>query len=206
MQDLIILGTGVHGAEMAEIVERVNQVERKWNLIGHIAPRETDETEFHGRPILGTKEALERCPGAVWIPDNEFPRGDLAALPRERFITLIDPSVFVSSTAKIGKGCVFYPNCYIGLKATIGDFVFALSGSVINHDDRIEDRVVFASGATLAGFVTVESDCYLGQSCSVRQSLTIGQKSLIGMGAVVIRDVPPNSVMVGNPARKLRDR
>ena len=88
----------------------------------------------------------------------------------------------------------------------MGDFVFCLSGSVINHDNVIEDRVVFASGVALAGHVHVENGCYLGQSSTVRQFLTIGRGSMLGMGAVVVKDVPPNSVMAGNPARKLRDR
>lgn len=61
------------------------------------------------------------------------------------------------------------------------------------------------SKVTLAGVVHVEADCYLGQSCTIRQHLRIGKKSLIGMGAVVVKDVPPNSVMVGNPARRIRD-
>jgi acetyltransferase-like isoleucine patch superfamily enzyme len=58
----------------------------------------------------------------------------------------------------------------------------------------------------LAGEIHVEADCYLGQSCTVRQKLRIGRGSMVGMGAVVIADVEPNSVMVGNPARKLRER
>lgn len=83
--------------------------------------------------------------------------------------------------------------------------VFVLSGCIINHDDRIGNRVIMASGVSLAGSVLVDDGCYLGQSCSVRQMLTIGKNSLVGMGSVVLRDVPPDSVMVGNPARKLRE-
>ena len=124
----------------------------------------------------------------------------------ERLISLIDPGASVSRAATIGAGCVIYPNCFVGFNARLGDRVFCLSGSIINHDDVLEDRVVVASGVSLAGSVTVEADCYLGQACTVRQYLRIGRGSLIGMGAVVIRDVPPNSVIVGNPGRRLRDR
>lgn len=70
----------------------------------------------------------------------------------------------------------------------------------------IEDRVEITSGVNLAGYVHVEADCYLGQGCTCRQNIRIGRGSLIGMGSVVVKDVPPNSVMVGNPARKLRER
>ncbi len=47
--------------------------------------------------------------------------------------------------------------------------------------------------------------CYLGQACTVRQNLSIGRGTLVGMGSVVVGDVPAGVVVAGNPARKLRD-
>ena len=203
MQDLLILGAGVHAGEMVEIVERVNRVKKTWNLLGFIA---TDEkqvgTTLNGLPVLGTKDVMTQYPKAFFVPDNNWPRTE--TVPTDRLISLLDPSVFVSRTARIGKGCVFYPGCYIGLNATIGDYVFCLGNCVINHDDVIENRSVLATSVTLAGFVKVEPDCYLGQACTIRQYLTIGRHSLIGMGAVVVKNVEPDSVMAGNPARKIK--
>ena len=205
MHDLVILGTGPHAAEMAEIVERVNRVEATWALLGFVSPDgERVGQEMNGYPVLGSAGVLERYPDALLVPAFGWP----ASLPvsRERLISLVDPSASVSRTARIGVGCVIYPHCYVGLNACLGDHVFCLSGCIINHDDVLEDRVALASGVTLAGDVRVEADCYLGQACTCRQSVRIGRGSLIGMAAVVAKDVPPNSVMVGNPARRLRDR
>ena len=206
MKDLIILSTAVHAAEMAEIVERVNQDKKTWNLLGFIAHNEEalKQKKLNGYPVLGLVNMLDKYPQALVVPGNEWPRDQ--AIPRERLATLVDPMVFVSRTATIGAGCVLYPHCYVGLRARIGDWVFVLSGSIINHDDVIGDRVVFASSVTLAGNLRVEDDCYLGQGCTVRQFITVGRNSLVGMGAVVVRDVAPNSVMAGNPARKIKDR
>lgn len=95
-----------------------------------------------------------------------------------------------------------FPHGFVGLNAVIGDHVFMLAGCLINHDVVMEDRVVAASAVTLAGSVHIEAGVYLGQSCCVRQFLRIGRNSLIGMGAVVVKDVEPDSVMIGNPARK----
>lgn len=205
MRDLIILGTGVHGSEMAEIVERVNAVKKTWRLVGFIAAaRGEARGEKCGLKILGAADAIADYPQAQFVPDNEWPRE--IPVPMESLVSLADPSAFVSRTAAIGRGCVIYPHCYVGYNAKIGDYVFCLDGCVVNHDCVIEDRVVMASAVTLAGYVHVEADSYMGQSSTVRQYLRIGKGSLVGMGAVVVKDVAPKSVMAGNPAKWLKDR
>jgi sugar O-acyltransferase (sialic acid O-acetyltransferase NeuD family) len=205
MPDLLILGDGPHAVEMLGIVDRVNRVENAWNILGFVSvhPGRVGET-LAGFPVLGMPQALEQHAEAFVVPEYEWPHK--ADLPRDRLASLIDPSVFVSCTAHIGLGCVIYPNCYVGSHARVGDFLFCLSGSVINHNNIIEDDVTLTSGVVIAGDVHVETGCYFGQSCTVRELLRIGRGSLIGMGSVVLHDVPPNSVMVGNPARRLRAR
>ena len=202
-RDLLILGRGPHSAEMAEIVERINHAAPTWNLLGFVSPDGKGAgTERSGYPVLGGPEMLDAYPSACVVADNEWPR--TPELPEDRLVSLIDPSAFVSRTATIGAGTVLYPHCFVGLNARIGKRIFAISGCIINHDDVLEDYVVLASGVTLAGSVHVEQGCYLGQSATVRQYLRIGAGSTLGMGAVIIRNVPPGSVMVGNPARVLR--
>jgi sugar O-acyltransferase (sialic acid O-acetyltransferase NeuD family) len=203
MKDLVIIGTGVHALEMAEIVERINRVRKTWNLLGYISQgKDGTGKKLNRYPVLGPLENLKDFKNAFFVPDNNawFKSLDI---PRKRCVSVFDPSAFISRTAKIGAGCVIYPNCYVGLNAKIGDFVFCLSGCVINHDDIIGDRTILASGVTLAGNLRVGEDCYLGQSCTVRQFARIGAGSLVGMGSVVLKDVEPGSVVCGNPARKL---
>ncbi len=205
MLDLLILGIYPHAIEMAEIAQRINRMEPTWNLIGFVSAY-GDEVgeELLNLPVLTFEDALARHPTAYLIPEYDWP--GRTELPRERLATLIDPSVFVSSTAHIGRGCVIYPNCYVGAHTRIGDLSFCLSGVVINHDDDIGDSVTLTSGVVLAGEVHVEAGCYLGQACTVREKVTIGRGSLIGMGSVVLKNVPANTVVVGNPARRLRAR
>jgi sugar O-acyltransferase (sialic acid O-acetyltransferase NeuD family) len=205
LQDLAILGIGAHAQEMAEIVERVNAVRPRWRLRGYLSHngRQVGDT-LNGYPVLGGPDGIGDLPEVVFSLGFVWPRP--ANVARERLVTLVDPTCFVSRTATVGAGCVLYPGCFVGANARIGDGVFCLSGVAINHDDVVEDNVSFASGATLAGQVRVEADCYLGQSCTVRQGLRVGRRAFIGMGAVVVKDVPPEAVMAGNPARKLRDR
>ena len=202
MRDLIILGAGVHAGEMAEIVERVNAVSPRWNLLGCVDTNDQPRTGPVGvMPVLGGPGVLADHPDADLVPDNTWKR--TRDTPTDRLVSLIDPSCFVSKTATIGRGTVLYPGGYVGLHAKVGSFVFCLSGAVINHDNVIGDGVTLASKATCAGHVEVGNDAYLGQSCTIRQFIKIGEKTLIGMGAVVVKDVPAEHVMIGNPAQPL---
>ena len=203
-RELVILGDGPHAREMADIVAQVNRVAATWNLIGFLAPEERSERGqdvIDGHPVLGDYRDITRFPNALFVA--EFGSRP-PSLTREKLATLVAPSAFVATSARIGFGCVVYPHCFIGSNAVLNDHVFALSGCIINHDDHLEDHVALASGVLLAGSVHVEANTYLGQGCMVRQNLRIGHDSVIGMGSVVVKDVPPNSVILGNPGRILR--
>lgn len=204
MKDLIIASIGIHALEMAEIVERVNRVAPTWNLLGLLMRdgQDCSRRTVHGYDVLGTVKDVDHYPHCWFAIDNERP----VALPDDRLATIVDPTAFVSRTARMGAGCVIYPHCYIGANAILGNRVFALSGAVINHDDHLEDDVILCTNVSLAGSVHVEAACYLGQACTVRQLLRIGRKSMVGMGSVVIRNVPPETVVAGNPAKVLRPR
>ena len=198
MTDLILLSSGIHGREMIEIIRRTG----KYRLIGIIRGDETDEKiSPDGVPVLGGLSALSEFAIAL-IHDCWTPLGDWDI--SERLITLIDPSAFVHPSAIIGRGTVIYPNCFIGVEAVLGECCFLLSGAAVNHNCILGDRIVMATGAHLAGNVRVSEAAYIGQDATIRQYSNIGANSLIGMGAVVVKDVPDNAVMVGNPARLLR--
>jgi sugar O-acyltransferase (sialic acid O-acetyltransferase NeuD family) len=206
MQDLIICSVGCHAMEIAEIVERINRVTPTWNLLGFFSEKKRHEKcrglTLNGYRVLGTIDDLTTHRNAALAIGNEFQD----PFPVERAVTIIDPTAFVSRSAKLGNGCIIYPGCFIGYNAVLGNRVFSLSGSVINHDAVLEEGVCLCSSVALAGGVRAEAGAYLGQACTVRQYVRLGKDSFIGMGAVVVGDVPANAVMVGNPAHKLKDR
>ncbi|MCL2772830.1 MAG: hypothetical protein FWD71_05715 [Oscillospiraceae bacterium] len=201
LTDIMLLSSGIHGREMVEIIRRTGS----YRLLGIIRREETQEqTSPDGVPILGGPSALPRFPDTALIHDNEWTYNSDVLDISKRLITLIDPTSFVHPSSVISRGCVIYPNCFIGAEAALGESCFLLSGAVVNHNCVVGKRVVMATGAHLAGSVRVDDNAYIGQDATVRQNLSIGGGALIGMGAVVIKSVPGNAVMGGNPAKLIR--
>ena len=207
MEDLVLLSGIVHPAEIVEIIERINSVKPRWNLLGFLIDNREIGSYYNGKPILGSCKDIVKYPDVKVLPipsAGKFEEDH--GLLMESIISVIDPSCFVDSTVKIGKGVTLFPNCFVGHDTVMHDFVFSMTGSIINHDNVIESGVMIASGVNLAGHVHVERDCYLGAGTKVRQGCRIGEGAMTGMGSVVVSDVEPHTVVVGNPAKKLRDR
>ena len=86
----------------------------------------------------------------------------------------------------------------------IGAHVIAMPGVVLTHDDVVENFATFGAGARLGGRAHVGEGAYIGSGASVREDRSIGSWSLVGMGAVVTKDVPPRTFVAGVPAQTIR--
>ena len=122
----------------------------------------------------------------------------------QRFPALVDPTSVIARTARIGTGSVINAGVIVGANTTVGEFVHVNRSASIAHDDVIEDYVSIGPGAVLAGSVTVRTGAFLGAGVTCAPERTIGANAVVGAGAVVLHDVPPGSVVVGNPAKVLR--
>lgn len=118
-------------------------------------------------------------------------------------LNVIHPSASISSTTKIGIGNFIARNVAINPLAIIEDFCILNTGCIIEHECIIKTASHIAPGAVLAGNVTVGERTFVGANSVVKQGVTIGNDVIIGAGSVVVNDVPDNTKIVGNPARKL---
>jgi len=73
----------------------------------------------------------------------------------------------------------------------------------IGHNCTIGEGTMITAGAVLGGGVVIGKNCFIGLNSCIKQRIKIGDDSLVGMGAVVIKDVPPNTTVIGNPAKPL---
>lgn len=106
----------------------------------------------------------------------------------------------------IGEGAVICAYSMITSNAIIGNFFHSNIYSYVAHDCIIGDYVTFAPRVSCNGNVHIHNHAYIGTNAIIKQGssskpLIIGEGAIIGMGAVVTKDVPPYSTVIGNPAR-----
>ena len=87
---------------------------------------------------------------------------------------------------------------------TVGSHVKTDDHVHIAHNCTIGERTLITACTEISGSARIGKDCWLGPNCSIMNNITIGDRSFIGLGTVVIKDVPAGSVMAGNPAKILR--
>jgi len=204
---LAIYGPGGFGREL---VQAANEWAAQSAQPGRIVfvsddPRQVG-TEICGLPVIGPGEL--DCPTIIAIAD---------APTRRAIAARIDPGELVASTHRRGPnvqvmpGSIFCDYTIVTASANIGHHFQCNIYSYVAHDCVIGDFVTFAPKVCCNGNVHIEDDVYVGTGAVLRQGLPgkplrIGRGAVIGMGAVVTKDVPPGAVVVGNPARLLEPK
>jgi len=121
----------------------------------------------------------------------------------------------VFAGAKIGANCNICAQVLIENDVVIGDNVTVKSGVQLWDGVRIEDNVFIGPNVTFTNDLFPRSKVYpeqflqtivkagasIGANATILAGLTIGENAMVGAGAVVTRSVPPNAIVVGNPAR-----
>ncbi len=122
--------------------------------------------------------------------------------------TKIGTFVEIQKNAKVGRRCKISSHTFICEGVTIEDFVF-IGHSVTFINDA------YPRATTGTGDLQTEKDwkveptvvrtgASIGSGSTILSNVTIGEQAIVGAGSVVTRDVPPRTIVAGNPARVLR--
>ena len=122
--------------------------------------------------------------------------------------TKIGAFVEVQKNAKIGKNCKISSHTFVCEGVTIEDKVFIGHGVVFINDSYPRAATVEGSLQTEADWkvekTLVKKGASIGSGATVLANVTVGENAIVGAGSVVTKDVPPNTIVAGNPATVLR--
>jgi sugar O-acyltransferase (sialic acid O-acetyltransferase NeuD family) len=207
MKMLCIYGYGGMGREIADLAYRLNLWKEHVFIDDNVVSRIVDGLQVYTFDEIVDKfdkTDLEFIvatgePSTRQLLYEKLEQNELAS------VKVMDPGFVLSRFSTVGDGTIIHTGATITCNVHIGKGCLINKHAVIGHDVTVGDYSVISPNVTIGGNVNIGLGCYIGSGAIIRNGINIGDNSIIGMGAVVLKDVETNSVMVGNPARFIRE-
>ena len=164
---------------------------------------------FKGLPLLSAREwpqmlldhGIKRA--LVMPSDRPWRLANIRAAEAAgiELVSAIHPSVTVMPDAILHQNLILHARSYVGYRAELYPGVVLNTGAQIDHHNVLYECVRIDPGVVTAGNVTIERFAVIHTGAKIINKMRIGENATVGAGAVIIRDVPPNTTVVGVPGR-----
>lgn len=215
MKKVLVLGGVGNGTVVGHAINHAYSMGKSdLQCIGLLNDREDIGTDLEGLTVIGKISDAVRFEkdGCLFINtilriDGQSERIGLfesLGIKEESLATFIHPLAYVAPMVEIGAGCAILPNVSISAGTKIGKNSLIMVGATVGHSNVIGDYCHIAAQACVGSYLHVGKGVHFGLNCTVRENLTIGDYSTIGMGAVLTKNVGEKEIWAGNPAKLLR--
>lgn len=207
-RELVIVGAGGFGREVAWLAA---QTAEPYHVLGFLDDR-TDlaDAALGGIPWLGPVSEWPRFAKAVFALAIGNPRTRAKVVAgmhgggQPRFATLVHRTALMGPACELAAGAMVCAGCILTTNISVGSHAILNIGCTVGHDVRIGTCATLAPQVAASGCVTVSDGVEVGTAASIRQGLTLGTGAMLGMGSVLTKDVPPNELFFGVPAKRIK--
>ena len=213
MKKIAIYGAGGFGREVACIIDKINEVQPTWDLIGFFDddPNLKDKMVSHYAPCLGGINELngydDELAIAITIGSPRTVKTIVTKIANEKvwFPNIIHPNFVIADekTFRIGKGNIIQRDCKVSCDVTLGDFNVLNGNTAMGHDVSIGSYNTFMPAARISGEVSIGDYNFLGVGCIVLQQIKMGNGVRLGAGSVLMTKPKDDQLYLGNPAKKM---
>ena len=211
MENIVIVGAGGFGREVKILIDQINKVENKFNFMGYYDDGFLKGADINNFKILGGISDLDlqeepMCVAiAIGAPETKKRIVEKLANPLLNFPKLIHPSVIIGDDfVAIEEGVIICAGTIITCNVEIQKFVILNLMCSVGHDTVIEEYASFMPSVNISGEVLIRKEVYVGTGAKIINQLEIGEKTIIGAGAVVSKSIPANCTAVGIPAKPIK--
>lgn len=215
MKKIIILGGIGNGSVIASaICDARNRGFDEYEFAGYLNDRIEAGELIEGFPVLGTLREVKKFVDADYHFINTLYRIDGQRMrikffqdlniPESLLVKFIHPTAYVAPNVTISPGVVIMPNINISPGVEIGLCSLIMPGASVGHNTVIGDFCHLAAQSCISSFVNISEGVHIGLNATVRENITIGKYSALGMGSVLLKNIPKSEIWAGNPAKFIR--
>ena len=212
-KSVVIIGASGFGREVLWLIERINdKSEDKWNILGFIDDDETLQGKsINGYDVIGTLDSINQFADSYFVcaVGNSKTRKKIIERiqtinDRIKFCTLIDPDVTISNLVEVGEGTIICAGSIVTVNISIGKHCIVNLDCTIGHDAVISDFVTMYPSVNVSGAVNIGELCELGTGTQIIQGISVCSNTIIGAGAVIVKNINESGTYVGTPAKKIK--
>jgi len=209
---IIIGGKGTAVVIADQLIDAIRKYDAPIELLGFAFDDEMIGPDINGIPIVEkTRQVYTKFEKnkdvqfifSLYRPDLMRERSalrDSYGIPIERFATFVHPLAYVAPSAIIGPGTVVLAQSVVNSNARIGTHNTLNSGVLIGHDSMTGGNCFLSGHCAVGSNISVGEGVFIGLNSSLKNFITVGDYSIVGMASNVVKNVPAGSVVYGNPA------